>query len=89
VKFTSGPSGNKEFDAVSDVYIAEAKPANMQLGSAWRNQARLTFRQAIYAGRTPYFQFDGPPRPGVLETISRYAAEYNVEPVIDLNPLSR
>jgi hypothetical protein len=87
MEFTSGPAGNKEFDAVSDVYVAEAKPANQQLGSAWRNQAQLTFKQAIYSGRIPYFQFDGPPGPGVLDALSRYAARYGVEPVIDLNPL--
>ena len=87
MEFTSGPAGNKEFDAVSDVYVAEAKPANQQLGSAWRNQAQLTFKQAIYSGRIPYFQFDGPPGPGVIDALSRYAARYGVEPVIDLEPL--
>lgn len=87
VRFANGP-GN-EFDAVSTEYVAQAKPANFTLNQAFRNQARATFEVAIQSGRTPYFQFDGPPRPGVLQTLSRYAERYGIEPVIDLTPLGK
>jgi hypothetical protein len=76
-----------EFDAVSAEYIAQAKPANFTLNQAFRNQAKATFEVALQGGRTPYFQFDGPPGPGVLPTLCRYADRYGIEPVIDLTPL--
>jgi Restriction endonuclease fold toxin 3 len=84
VRFANGPAN--EFDAVSSEYVAQAKPANFTLNQAFRNQAKVTFEVAIQSGRTPYFQFDGPPGPGVLQTLSRYAARYGIEPVIDLTP---
>jgi hypothetical protein len=85
VRFENGP--DNEFDAVSDQYVAQAKPANFTLNKAFRDQAQTTFRAAVQSGRRPYFQFDGPPRPGVLEALARYAQRYGVEPVIDLTPL--
>ena len=84
VRFANGPPN--EFDAVSSEYIAQAKPANFTLNQAFRNQAKVTFEVAIQSGRTPYFQFDGPPGPGVLQTLIRYADRYGIEPVIDLTP---
>ncbi|MGH3852033.1 MAG: Imm7 family immunity protein [Pseudonocardiaceae bacterium] len=51
----------REYDAVSDQYVGQAKPANFQMGSAFRNQAKATFETAVRTGRTPYFHFDGPP----------------------------
>jgi hypothetical protein len=84
VRFAKGPPN--EFDAVSGEYVAQAKPANFTLNQAFRNQAKTTFEVAIQSGRTPYFQFDGPPGPGVLQTLSRYADRYAIEPVIDLTP---
>jgi hypothetical protein len=84
VRFANGPAN--EFDAVSSEYVAQAKPANFTLNQAFRNQAKVTFEVAIQSGRTPYFQFDGPPGPGVLQTLSRYAGRYGIEPVIDLTP---
>ena len=62
VRFANGPPN--EFDAVSSEYVAQAKPANFTLNQAFRNQAKVTFEVAIQSGRTPYFQFDGPPGPG-------------------------
>ena len=87
VRFANGPAN--EFDAVSTGYVAQAKPANFTLNQAFRNQAKATFEVALQSGRTPYFQFDGPPGPGVLPTLSRYADRYGIEPVIDLTPLRR
>ncbi|MDQ6949831.1 MAG: hypothetical protein M3256_27170, partial [Actinomycetota bacterium] len=84
VRFTHGPPN--EFDAVSDKYVAQAKPANFTLNQRFRQQAKMTFETAIQTGRIPYFQFDGPPGPGVLNALRRYAARYGVEPVIDIEP---
>ena len=85
VRFANGPAN--EFDALSTEYVAQAKPANFTLNQAFRNQAKSTFEVALQSGRTPYFQFDGPPGPGVLHTLSRYADRYGIEPVVDLTPL--
>jgi hypothetical protein len=85
VRFANGPAN--EFDALSTEYVAQAKPANFTLNQAFRNQAKATFEVALQSGRTPYFQFDGPPGPGVLHTLSRYAERYGIQPVIDLTPL--
>lgn len=87
VRFTNGPTN--EFDTVSAEYVAQAKPANFTLNKAFRNQAQVTFKVALQSGRAPYFQFDGPPGPGVLRALSRYADRYGIEPVIDLTPLGR
>jgi len=85
MRFADGPA--TEFDAVSEQYVAQAKPANFTLNKAFRDQAKATFEVAAQSGRTPYFQFDGPPGPGVLRTLGRYADRYGIEPVIDLTPL--
>jgi hypothetical protein len=85
VRFSNGP--DNEFDAVSAEFVAQAKPAGFTLNEAFRNQAKTTFEVAMQSERTPYFQFDGPPGPGVLQTLSRYADRYGIEPVIDLTPL--
>jgi Restriction endonuclease fold toxin 3 len=85
VRFANGPAN--EFDALSTEYVAQAKPANLTLNKAFRDQAKVTFEVALQSGRTPYFQFDGPPGPGVLRALSRYADRYDIEPVIDLTPL--
>lgn len=87
VRFADGPTN--EFDAVSAEYVAQAKPANFTLNKAFRDQAKATFEAAAQSGRTPYFQFDGPPGPGVLQALGRYADRYGIEPVIDLTPLRR
>jgi hypothetical protein len=85
MRFAKGPAN--EFDALSSEYVAQAKPANFTLNQAFRNQAKATFEVALQSGRTPYFQFEGPPGPGVLHTLNRYADRYGIEPVVDLTPL--
>jgi Restriction endonuclease fold toxin 3 len=85
VRFADGPAN--EFDAVSNEYVAQAKPANFTLNKAFRDQAKVTFEVALQSGRTPYFQFDGPPGPGVLQALNRYASRYGIQPVIDIVPL--
>ena len=86
VKFP-GRFKDREFDVFTDEFIGQSKPANFQLGSAFRRQAQGTFEAAIELGRKPYFHFDGPPGPGVIDTLNRYSKRYGIEPVIDTNPL--
>ena len=86
VRFELDPVG-REFDAVSDKFVAQAKPANFQMGKKFRNQAKATFEMAISTGRRPYFHFDGPPQAGVIEKLKEYGSRYGVEPVIDLKKL--
>ena len=85
VKFANGP--DNEFDVVNDQYVAQAKPANFTINETFRDQAKVTFEVSIQSGRTPYFQFDGPPERDVLRALDRYAERYGIQPVIDFNPL--
>lgn len=87
VKFANDPAG-REFDAISDEYIAQAKPALKTIGKSWRNQTKATFEAAVETGRKPYFQFQGEPDPAFLAKISEYEARYGVEAVIDTEPLN-
>jgi RHS repeat-associated protein len=85
VRFAGDATG-REFDTVSDLYVAQTKPANFQLGSAFRNQAKATFEAALNTGRTPYFHFEGEPGPGVVSKLLEYGNRYGIDPVIDTIP---
>jgi Restriction endonuclease fold toxin 3 len=87
VEFASGRNAGREFDAISDEYIAEAKPANLGLSQKFRAQAKAIFQAAGDTGRTPYFQLEGPPQSDLIQALQRYADRYKVQPVIDTNPL--
>jgi len=86
VKFP-GRFNNREFDVVTDTLLGQTKPANFQLGSAFRNQAKATFEAALELGRTPFFHFDGPPSPAVISKLQEYAQRYGIDPIIDTTPL--
>jgi len=86
VKFP-GRFNDREFDVVTDTLLGQTKPANFQLGSAFRNQAKATFEAALEIGRTPYFHFDGPPSPAVIAKLQEYAQRYGIDPIIDTTPL--
>lgn len=66
----------QEFDVVSPRFVAQAKPANFRLGKKFRSQAKNTFDAAAASGRRPYFHFDGPPGPGVVEKVLEYEKRY-------------
>ncbi|RCS42324.1 hypothetical protein DTL42_19280 [Bremerella cremea] len=85
VKFSNGP--DNEFDAVSDLYVAQSKPANFVINKKFRDQAKATFETAIQSGRKPYFHFEGPPHRDVLRKLEEYGKRYGVDPVIDITPL--
>ena len=86
VKFP-GKFKDREFDVLSDEFIGQTKPANFQMGSAFRNQAKGTFEAAVELGKKPYFHFDGPPSSSVINKLNEYGKRYGIEPVIDVNPL--
>jgi Restriction endonuclease fold toxin 3 len=85
VRFENDPKG-REFDAVSDEYIGQAKPTDFQLNKNFRTQAKATFRAARATGRSVYYHFDGPPQLGVIEKLNQYAGEYGVRLIIDTQP---
>ena len=87
VKFSNDPAG-REFDAISDEYIAQAKPVLKTIGKSWRNQTKATFEAAVETGRRPYFQFQGEPEAAFLSKIAEYEARYGVKAVIDIEPLN-
>jgi hypothetical protein len=77
----------QEFDTISDRYVAQTKPTDFTKNKKFRNQAKATFEASLASGRTPYFHFEGPPKPEVITQINEYAARYGVKPVIDISPL--
>ncbi len=85
VKFDSDPAG-REFDAVSDEYVGQSKPANFQLNKAFRDQAKATFEAAKATGRKVYYHFQGDPAPNVIAKLNEYAQRYGVEVTIDTTP---
>lgn len=86
VKFSNAPNG-REFDVVSDKYIAQAKPDLKSYGKNWRKQTKATFEAAKATVRKAYFQFEGMPDDDILRKIAEYSARYGVEYVIDITPL--
>jgi Restriction endonuclease fold toxin 3 len=84
MKFDNDPH---EFDAVTDDYLAQTKPADFTLNKRFRDQTKATFELAGQSGRTPYFHFESPPGPGVLKKIDEYAQRYGTTPVVDISPL--
>ncbi|MGC0416357.1 RHS repeat-associated core domain-containing protein [Embleya sp. AB8] len=86
VRFANDPE-KREYDAISDLYVAQSKPAGFGIGSKFRKQARATFEAALKSGRIPYFHFEGPPHPDVIRKLQQYGADYGIQPVIDLEPL--
>ncbi|SEP53764.1 restriction endonuclease fold toxin [Amycolatopsis saalfeldensis] len=86
VKFANDPDG-REFDAISDLYVAQTKSTRVKMGSKFRNQARMTFEFAKQSGRIPFFHFEVPPDPEVLAKIAEYGRRYGIDPVVKIGPL--
>jgi hypothetical protein len=80
-------SDGREFDVISDAYVARSKPAGFRMGSQFRNQAKATFEAALQTGRTPYFHFEGPPESDVIGKLQSYGQRCGISPVIDTAPL--
>jgi hypothetical protein len=88
VRFDSDPSG-REFDAVSDEFVGQSKPANYVFNKAGRAQAKATFDCAKETGRDVYYHFDGDPDSSVISRLEEYAQRYGVELHIDTTPFQR
>jgi RHS repeat-associated protein len=77
LSFNSDPV-SREFDAISDEYIAQAKPAGFTLNKTFRDQAKATFEAASATNRKVLYEFGGPPGPGVIKKLNEYSTRYNV-----------
>jgi len=86
VKFQNDPSA-REFDVVSDQFVAQTNTGIQQISSRWRNAAKATFEAAIQNGKTPYFHFEQLPGVDILAKLREYAARYGIQPVIDIGRL--
>jgi hypothetical protein len=82
-------AANREFDAVSDRYIAQSKPALQQLGSSVRDQMKATFEAAQETGKDVYYHFEGQPAQSVIDKLNEYSGRYGIKVIIDTNPLMR
>lgn len=70
VKFSNDPKG-REFDVISDRYIAQTKPAlGKNMSPKLRRQFEQTFQAAKDTGRIPYFHFEGTPHPDVIRKLN-------------------
>lgn len=79
-------SSRREFDAVSDEYIGQAKPANYRFSKIDRRQAKASFEAAQQTGRSVYYHFDGPPDPSVIRKLNEYSQRYDIRLVVDTDP---
>lgn len=78
---------HREFDAISDQYVAQAKPPLKCVNKAVRSQMKATFEAAKNHGRTVYYQFEGMPSQEVIDKLYEYSERYGVEVIIDTKPL--
>ncbi|MCL2352503.1 MAG: hypothetical protein FWC55_08240 [Firmicutes bacterium] len=88
VKFENDPNG-KEFDTVSDKYIAETKPALKTLNTRVRKQMKAAFEAAKATGRSVYYHFDGQPDKSVTDKLYEYSTRYDVKLIIDTVPFRK
>ena len=86
VRFANDPK-EREFDAISPDYVAQAKPDLKSYGKKWRNQTKATFEAAKETGRKAYFQFEGTPDNDIIRKIDEYSKRYGVDYVIDTTPV--
>ena len=88
VKFANDSVG-REFDAVSDAYIAQTKPALQTVNQSVRNQMKATFEAAQETGRKVYYHFEGQPAQSVINKLNEYSQRYGIDVIIDTNPLMK
>ena len=77
----------REFDVISDQYIAQAKPPLKCVNKTVRTQMKATFEAAKKYERKIYYQFEGIPSQEVLDKLYEYSERYGVEVIIDTEPL--
>jgi RHS repeat-associated protein len=86
MKFSNDPN-SREFDAISDYYIAQSKPALQKINKSVRDQMKATFEAARESGKKVYYHFEGNPSQEVINKLNEYSKRYGIEVVIDTNPL--
>ncbi|MFR0955087.1 MAG: restriction endonuclease fold toxin [Roseburia inulinivorans] len=77
----------REFDVISDQYIAQAKPPLKCVNKTVRTQMKATFEATKKYERKVYYQFEGIPSQEVLDKLYEYSERYGVEVIIDTEPL--
>ncbi|WP_392551803.1 restriction endonuclease fold toxin [Orbus wheelerorum] len=77
----------REFDVISDLYIAQTKPALKQLNITVRKQMKATFDAALETNRSVYYHFEGTPAKVVTDKLYEYSNRYGVKVIIDTMPL--
>jgi hypothetical protein len=83
VKFKNDPNA-REFDAISDEFIAQAKESGVQVGKKFRKQAKASFQAAQDTGRKVYYEFQNAPSDQVRNKLNEYSERYGVDLVIDI-----
>ncbi len=78
----------REFDSMSDIYIAQTKPALQQINKSVRDQMKATFEAAKDSNRSVYYHFEGQPSESVINKLNKYSNRYGVKVVIDTKPLN-
>ncbi|WP_339364313.1 restriction endonuclease fold toxin, partial [Vallitalea maricola] len=86
MKFSNDPKG-KEFDAISDIFIGETKPALQTYNKSVRNQMKAAFEAAQQTDRKVYYHFEGQPAQSVIDKLYEYSNRYKIEVIIDTKPL--
>jgi len=86
MKFSNDPPG-REFDTISDQYVAQSKPALQTVNKDVRNQMKATFEAAQETGKKVYYHFEGQPAQSVIDKLNEYSSRYGIEVVIDTKPL--
>ena len=84
VKFTNDLK-DREFDAISKEYIAQAKPA---LNKSVRGQMKAAFEADKQTGKEVYYQFEGTPAQSVTDKLYEYSEGYGVDVIIDTDPFN-
>ncbi|OCG00675.1 restriction endonuclease fold toxin [Gilliamella sp. wkB308] len=78
----------REFDVISDLYIAQTKPPLKQLNQSVRSQMKATFEAAKETNRSVYYHFEGEPAKSVINKLYEYSNRYDVKVIIDTKPLN-
>ena len=76
----------REFDAISDAFVASTKEAWNSSG-AKRNAIKAVFDAASKSDRRAYLHFQKPVPPAGVRKINEYSRRYGVEYVLDTAPL--
>ena len=82
VKFKNDPKA-REFDTISDEFIAQAKTSGTQLSKSFRNQAKATFQAAKDSGKKVYYEFQNAPSGQVIDKLNEYSERFGVDIIID------